>query len=232
MKAFIFDVDDTLYDQMQPFTNAYIKLFGKKSENIDKIFMASRRYSDEVFEASVNGLMTMEEMYIYRTKKALEEFGICVSDEAALKFQRYYEKFQMDIALSEKVKKLLSYLKGRARIGIVTNGPAEHQWNKVNALGLTEWIPRENIVISGEVHVTKPHKEIFDLAVNKMGLDKKETYFVGDSIENDIAGAANAGWRTIWFNRREKEKTLSVEPDYTVYTEQELYSCVSRLEKK
>lgn len=229
MKAFIFDVDDTLYDQVQPFKNAYIKLFGEEHEDIDGIFVSSRKYSDVVFEASRKGLMTMEEMYIYRIRGALEDFGISISDGRALEFQRYYEEFQGEITMSRQIKKLLSDLRPRAKLGIITNGPAAHQWDKIHALGLTKWIPGQNIFVSGEVGVTKPGREIFDLAAGRMGLDKKEAYFVGDSLENDIVGAANAGWRTIWFNRRKKENGLSAAPDYTVYSEEELYDLMMGL---
>lgn len=229
MKAFLFDVDDTLYDQAQPFGRAYKKLFGEEHGEIDRIFTVSRKYADEVFEAARSGEMSMERMYIYRIREALREFHIPISDAAALKFQRYYEEFQMDIEMSEEIKKLLDFLKGRATMGIITNGPAEHQWDKLNALGLTGWIPRQNIVISGEVDMTKPGRGIFDLAVQRMGLNTDATYFVGDSPENDIAGAANAGWKTIWFNRRKKGKDSSVVPDHTVYSERELSELIRAL---
>ncbi|MCI8382876.1 MAG: HAD family hydrolase [Lachnospiraceae bacterium] len=228
MKAFIFDVDDTLYDQVQPFQNAYIKLFGKTNKDIDKIFVSSRKHSDEVFEASENGLMTMEEMYIYRIREALKEFGILISDERALEFQRYYQEFQADIVMTEKMKKLLSDLGHCVKMGVITNGPAQHQWDKVQALGLTKWIPRQNILVSGEAGAAKPDRKIFDLAVCKMGLDRTEAYYIGDSPANDIVGAANAGWRTIWFNRRNK-KAFSIKPDYTVCSEQELCNLIMKL---
>lgn len=229
MKAFVFDVDDTLYDQVQPFKRAYIKLFGREDDNIDKIFVSSRKYSDEVFEASESGLMTMEEMYIYRIRGALGDFGISVSDERALAFQRYYEEFQREITMSGQIKRLLSDLRPRAKMGVITNGPTKHQWSKINALGLTKWIPGQNILVSGEVGAAKPGRKIFDLAIDRMELDKNEAYFVGDSPENDVAGAANAGWKTIWFNRRNREDALSVKPDYTVRSEGELYDLLMGL---
>ena len=231
MKAFVFDVDDTLYDQVQPFKNAYVKLYGGENENINRIFVSSRKYSDEVFEASRSGLMTMEEMYIYRIRGALGDFGISITDERALEFQRYYEEFQGEITMSGQMKMLLSDLKVRAEMGAITNGPTEHQWYKIDALGLTEWIPRQNILVSGEVGAAKPSREIFDLATDRMGIDRSEAYFVGDSPENDIAGAAGAGWKTIWFNRRNKKNELPVKPDYTVYSERELYDLVMGLSR-
>lgn len=229
MRAFLFDVDDTLYDQAQPFERAYIKIFGEGHRDMDEIFAASRKYADEVFEAARSGQMSMERMYIYRIREALKEFDVPISDGDALEFQRYYERFQMDIQMSEEIKRILGLLKERAVTGVITNGPAQHQWDKINALGLTEWIPERNMLISGEVDITKPDRKIFDLAVCRLGLNREETYFVGDSQKNDIAGAADAGWKTIWFNRRKRKKEASVHPDYTVYSERELGELIEKL---
>ena len=67
MSAIIFDVDDTLYDQVIPFWNAYKAVFKDRFQlPMDDLFAASRRRSDEVFGPSQRGEITMEEMYIYR----------------------------------------------------------------------------------------------------------------------------------------------------------------------
>lgn len=229
MRAILFDVDDTLYDQVQPFRRAYEKLYKKENEDIDRIFVASRKYGDEVFEASARGLITMEQMYIYRVREAFREYNLFISEEAALTFQRYYQEFQMDIRMSAEIEEMLSNLKGRVKLGLITNGPTEHQWDKVRALGLTRWIPVQNVLISGEAGAAKPDRKIFDIAAERMELDIGETYFVGDSLKNDVAGAANAGWKTIWFNRRRKEPGEEVKPDCTVCSEEELCELMRRL---
>lgn len=91
MKAFLFDVDDTLYDQVQPFARTFYRLYPERNDiDIHKLFARSRVYSDEVFEDSCTGKITMEEMYIYRVQKALADFDIAISDEQALTFQKYY----------------------------------------------------------------------------------------------------------------------------------------------
>ena len=91
MDAVLFDVDDTLYDQREPFERAFRQLFGETYEiDMERLFALSRKYSDEAFEHSQSGQMTMDEMYIYRISKALKEFDIQISDEDALKFQEFY----------------------------------------------------------------------------------------------------------------------------------------------
>ncbi|MFR3947795.1 MAG: HAD hydrolase-like protein [Ruminococcus sp.] len=35
------------------------------------------------------------------------------------------------------------------------------------------------------------------MAEEKWGMEPENTFMIGDSLENDIAGAKNAGWKTI-----------------------------------
>ncbi len=50
----------------------------------------------------------------------------------------------------------------------------------------------------------KPDKRIFLHAVNKLGIQPKETIFVGDSIERDHNGAKNAGLKALLIDRDRK----------------------------
>lgn len=225
MKAVFFDVDDTLYNQMDTFRRAYDELFGNRFElEIEKLFMARQRRSDEVFEASQTGAITMEEMYIYRVQKAFEDLGFSVTPEESLKFQELYVKNQQNLIMPQVTRELLDTLKGKGiALGVITNGPFAHQWKKVSALKLLNWMPREHILISGEVGITKPDRRTFDLAKERTGLEAEEMWFVGDSYENDILGAKGAGWHSLWVNRRGKQLVEGmIKPDLEVKNELKL----------
>jgi 4-nitrophenyl phosphatase len=43
----------------------------------------------------------------------------------------------------------------------------------------------------------KPNPEIFELALERLGLGREETVMIGDTPETDIAGATAAGLRSI-----------------------------------
>lgn len=47
MKALIFDVDDTLYDQIQPFERALERHIEVVREQIEPLYLSFRRYADE-----------------------------------------------------------------------------------------------------------------------------------------------------------------------------------------
>ena len=53
----------------------------------------------------------------------------------------------------------------------------------------------------------KPDPGLFKIALSEAGCAPNELVHVGDSMENDVAGARNAGITAIWLNRN------GVEPD-------------------
>ncbi len=55
-------------------------------------------------------------------------------------------------------------------------------------------------VISAEIGLRKPRKEIFLAACEKMNTTPAETLFVGDNWEEDILGAKGVGMSTAWIN--------------------------------
>lgn len=56
----------------------------------------------------------------------------------------------------------------------------------------------DEIVVSGEVGVMKPEREIFDLTLKKLGLRADQCLFVDDSAKN-VEAAAAIGFQTIHF---------------------------------
>lgn len=225
MKAIFFDVDDTLYDQVDTFQRAYDTVFGERFElDIKELYKARGRRSDEVFEASQKGIITMEEMYIYRGQKAFEDIGIEITAEEALALQEAYARNQADLAMPEPTRRLLDDLKKQdVVLGVITNGPSAHQWKKVNVLKLQNWIKKENLIISGDVGINKPDRGIFEEAKSRISTEIEELWFVGDNYANDIQGAKNAGWKALWLNRwRKKLQQEDVQPDVMAYDDLEM----------
>lgn len=85
------------------------------------------------------------------------------------------------------------------RIGVITNGPAWIQRPKVELLGVANHV--DFVIISGEFGVHKPDPAIFHEALRLGSADAAATVFIGDSIENDVAGAHASGMTSIWINR-------------------------------
>ena len=232
MKAIFFDVDDTLYDQTQPFGEACRQMYGGAYDSqAEKLFVASRRRSDEVFELSQSCKITMDAMRIYRTQKAFEDCGISISEEEALAFEKHYNENLKHISLPETMREILDFCAEKGiEAGVITNGPSAHQWEKVERLGLLKWIPRERVFVSGDLGASKPDPEIFRMIEQRIGLEPEELWFVGDSYVNDVAGAKRAGWKSLWFNRRgHKIPEMDFQPDLQAASERELLEAVKSL---
>lgn len=228
LKAILFDIDDTLYDLSIPFKEAFREFFPGEKMDLEGAFLASRKYSDLIYDRSLSGEISMEEMYIYRLGNAFRDYGKIIDGPTALQFQSVYEKRQHEIRMTEEMERMLEELSRKMTLGIITNGPSEHQRDKVRALGVERWIPMERIWISGDLGVGKPHKEIFEAAREKLGLKPEELCFVGDAYGHDILGAKGAGWKAVWFNHRGHQATGKVMPDYEVRSEQELIALLEK----
>ncbi|WP_163539947.1 HAD family hydrolase [Gracilibacillus sp. YIM 98692] len=209
MKTIIFDVDDTLYDQLQPFQNTVKQQLDPDfpAEKIADLYLTSRKYSDEVFEKHMSGEITALELQTYRITQACKEFGIDMSYEEAVTFQEVYLRQQQQITLFPEWKDLLDkFVKDGLQLAILTNGELKHQMMKVKQLGISKWIAEENIFVSGDIGHSKPNPIVFYHVEEKLHLEKDSTLYIGDSYENDIIGAKQVGWKAIWMNHRLREK--------------------------
>ncbi|ENH98158.1 hypothetical protein J416_01639 [Gracilibacillus halophilus YIM-C55.5] len=109
MKTIIFDVDDTLYDQLQPFKNTVHQQIDSSFSDDDmiRLYKACRHYSDEVFEKHMSGEMTALELQTYRITKACNDFGIALTEEDAIQFQHTYLQELKQITLFSSLTEVL-----------------------------------------------------------------------------------------------------------------------------
>ena len=93
-----------------------------------------------------------------------------------------------------------------------------------------KWFTEDQLIVSAGVGVVKPDVQIFRMAEEKWGMKPENTFMIGDSLENDIAGAKNAGWKTIWMNHHRYTVPEGMEkPDYIAYTEEELRKLIVQI---
>lgn len=226
MTVVFFDLDETLYDQLLPFENAFRSVFHVADFKMVDLYLDYRKHSDHVFHLTESGEMSMSEMYRYRIQKAMEKFGYQISDEAAMAFQDQYAFCQTKITLSQKMVEILDVLKeNQVTLGILTNGPSLHQRDKMKQLNLSNWFPQDKIVISSEVGYAKPNQMVFDKARQTVAEKEEQLFFyIGDSLTNDVSGAIASGWQPIWFNRRHLDSENLIDADHIVTTDRQLFT--------
>jgi putative hydrolase of the HAD superfamily len=85
---------------------------------------------------------------------------------------------------------------------------------------------REHFSLTGLIHVSvsssehgymKPHRSIFDAALERAGVAAAESVMVGDSLKHDVEGALKAGMRAVLL-RRSTEIPSHLPPDVPVIT--------------
>jgi HAD superfamily hydrolase (TIGR01662 family) len=86
------------------------------------------------------------------------------------------------------------------RLGIVTNGGALSQGSKIANSGLAERV--DAYVISAELGARKPAPEIFAHICQRIAIDPRRSWFIGDDPRSDVWGARQFGFRTCWIERR------------------------------
>ena len=80
--------------------------------------------------------------------------------------------------------------------------------------GLLEWFPVR--LYSSEVRYMKPHRRIFEKALEGLGVAGHEAVFVGDRLDNDVKGASRVGMKTVLFARNGRVPRGFVRPDHIV----------------
>jgi putative hydrolase of the HAD superfamily len=94
---------------------------------------------------------------------------------------------------------LSSWRAGGVRLGLVTNGDASQQRDKLARHALEEYF--EVIVIEGEFGHGKPDERVYRHALHVLGARAADTMMVGDHLEFDVAGAQAMGMKGIWIDR-------------------------------
>ena len=112
---------------------------------------------------------------------------------------------------------LLNSLKGKVKMGIITNGFTALQQIRLERTGFLGYF--DLLVISEQVGHAKPHPAIFDYALEKMGNPSRErVMMVGDNPDSDILGGIRAGLATCWLNADNRALPEGIEPTWQVST--------------
>lgn len=202
----VFDMDDTLYDLMEPFERTHDELFKDKTDmDCTELFMKSRIYSDNILEKEKKGLIPSEEAFYQRMKMTYKDAEIDISKTEGDLFEARYRFHQKEIEVFDFMVDILDYCKQEEiPIAALSNGSSRGQRKKVAFLGLERWFEADKIFISGEIDYQKPDVHAFEVLEDRLGIKAENTWYIGDTYEMDVTGASQAGWHTIWFNHRQR----------------------------
>jgi putative hydrolase of the HAD superfamily len=201
----LFDLDDTLCDYSGARTGRLRGAYG------DAFLAAGERDID--LDAVIAESIAIHPHGSDHFPDILARHGVD-DPELALRARRWYQQNRfLGLGLFPDARELLHLVRSVPsvrKIGLITNGPAEVQREKIALLEL--WDEIDFAVISGEVGVEKPDPRIFARALAIAGMSADEAIYIGDSPEYDMDGAHNAGIARIWVNRAREPWPLPTPP--------------------
>jgi len=121
----------------------------------------------------------------------------------------------------------LAELRGKGlRTAILSNGTPAMLKAGVESAGIGDHL--DAVLSIEEVGVYKPHPSVYQLACDRLGLDRDRICFVS-SNGWDVAGAATFGFQTVWLNRFDHERDrLPGEPRLILHGLDELPGLITR----
>lgn len=187
IQAVIFDLGGVLLrtEDKTPRTRLAESL-GKTYKELDQVVFGSRSA-----ELAAVGEMDVEEHW--------QELGrtLELSEEGMMEFQRaFWEGDRLD-------RELIDYL--RSLRPHYTTALLSNAWSDLRSI-LEEWKITDafdEIIISAEVGMAKPDTRIYELIVEKLGIQPEQGIFVDDFSKN-VEAARAAGLHAIHFQNREQ----------------------------
>ena len=135
--------------------------------------------------------------------------------------------FMEYVRIDEQTVEVLRKLQRKYKLGIVSNfAIPECVVKLLETHGLDKFF--DVVVVSAAVNKRKPSPEIFQQALEKLGVNAAETVFVGDTVDADIKGAKDTGIKTIYIERRAQKEAKQICPDQTIKSLSELAAALER----
>jgi HAD superfamily hydrolase (TIGR01549 family) len=174
IRGVLFDWDGTLLDSFHADSSAYMAMFREMGVNwgMDEL---ARHYSPNWYD-------------VYRAA-GLPEHHWDAADSA---WRKHYSAFRPK--LMQNVRKVLSRVGQRYRLGLVTSGDRDRVLRQLREFRLTRAFRAR--VCSGDTEHKKPHPGPLNFALECIGLDAEQCVYVGDSPE-DVQMAKSAHVRVI-----------------------------------
>lgn len=184
IKGVIFDLDDTLYSEKEYVASGF--------KAVSDYFGGG--YEDKLWQYFEAGKPAIDEL--------LKELGRDNREMTALKV---YRSHKPKIHLYDGVKEMLNKIRQKGiRVGIITDGRPEGQRNKLEALGLNEFV--DDIIITDELggsQFRKPCDIAFRIMANRWRMNPADIVYVGDNAIKDFQAPHQLGMKTLWLKNDE-----------------------------
>jgi putative hydrolase of the HAD superfamily len=170
------------------------------------------RYNEELWTEYRQGKVRKDQMRTNRIVMTFRELGIHDADLARKVGDLYMQEAPKKTNVFPGVHETLSYLQGKYRLYILTNGFAEIQVQKIKSCHLESYFSK--LFMAEMIGYQKPDRRFFEYAIKSVHAHKNECLMIGDDPEADIRGASNAGIDQVFLNPT--GKPCAVAPTWVV----------------
>ncbi|MBL0152303.1 MAG: noncanonical pyrimidine nucleotidase, YjjG family [Chitinophagaceae bacterium] len=212
-KHLFFDLDHTLWDfeansrvTLEELYNS-MNLAAKGVDDFDRFHKNYLLHNEKLWDRYRNGYIKVDELRWKRMWLTLLDFKIAdepLSREMGVVF---LDLLPTRTLLFPHTKELLTYLTDKNyQLHLITNGFEKTQHSKLKHSGIDHFF--KEVITSEGSNSLKPHKEIFEYALQKTGASLTESIMIGDSQDVDIKGAADAGMDQVFVNHIYEEPRI------------------------
>lgn len=213
--GFVFDLDGTLCEYRRSGRDVLAGAFEAASKT--PFFTVEEYY--QRFEEYVPDSADIREVREQCFADLAAEAGRDPDDGRAVAHAYAEERDHADVEWLPGAREAVDTLGERYPLAMVTNGDPWMQGTKLEALGVEDRF--ETVVYAGFDAPAKPDPEPFDRAVTAMDVPAQRAVTVGNSLQHDVAGAHNAGLRSVWLDHN-GTTTPDPEPNYRIESMHEL----------
>ena len=220
IKLVVFDLDDTLYPERQYIVGGFraVADYLKKRLKSDYDFFPLLQ---DAFDAGVRG---------NTFNHVLEQAGIEADEHLVQKLVDVYREHEPTIRPHDDVIPALEALKGKCRLGLISDGPLVSQRRKWDALGIAHFF--DKVIFTDEMgrEFWKPNPWAFREMTAHFDLQPEECVYAADNPQKDFIGPHEVGWRAIGIRRQGAIHTNpgseQHQPDIWIESFSELGPCI------
>jgi HAD superfamily hydrolase (TIGR01549 family) len=204
IQAVFFDYGGTLDADGVAWKERFYPLYLKNGINISFEDFTSAYYpADDSMVGGDTLLFSLKETIYEQVRRVLMHLEIYNKEMNEKIAEEFYQNSCDKI---EENKKILTVLKKKYRLGIISNnyGNLKHICNETGLTPLMDVITDSTLV-----GFTKPDKRIFSYALNALNVKPVNTIMIGDSLWRDMKGAKAIGMKHIFLVSQKNHNTIS-----------------------
>ena len=228
IKLITLDLDDTLWPNKKVIVdaeNAWLKFILTKFPNLVDEFREESlsRVRVDLVEADASLKNDLTKFRKEIIKETLLRSGVESVDAIYYSNESFNEFFKIrnKVQLYTDAKKILERLYRKVIIGALSNGNAD-----LEIIGISNFFKFS--LSAKDVKSNKPSPPHFIKALELANCEAEEALHIGDCPVNDIGGARNCNFNTIWFNC-DKNKWDEIFPcDLQAKSWQDLYQTINK----